>query len=244
MLVAVAAPGVAQTNAPLTVLASVAVKGAFEQLGPLFEKTAARRVVMQYDSGAAITRRVAAGEAFDVVITSAAGVDDFVKTGAVAADAHAIVGTAVASLAYKDGMPKPDISTPEALRAVVLGAKTISFSDPAAGGASSVYFAGVLDRLGIADAIKQKATLTKPGDGAGPVGSGQAEIGVAQSSEIALVPGVDGVPIFPSDPKSKSIYAAGVSSKSTQPDAARAFLRFLLSPEGAAIRKAKGLGAG
>jgi molybdate transport system substrate-binding protein len=92
--------------------------------------------------------------------------------------------------------------------------------------------------------VMQKATLTKIGEGALPAANGQTEYAIAQSSEIALQPGLDGVPIFPADPKSKSVFAAAVSSKSAQPDVARAFIRFVLSPDGTTVRKAKGLGAG
>jgi molybdate transport system substrate-binding protein len=88
----------------------------------------------------------------------------------------------------------------------------------------------------------QKATLTKVGEGAMPVGTGQAQFAVAQTSEYAVIPGLDGVPIFPSDPKSTSKLAAAVSAKSAQPDAARAFVRFMLSPDGTAVRTAMGLG--
>jgi len=243
-LAAAAIPGFAQTNAPIVVLGSVAVRGALDKLGPMFEKTSGRKVVIQYDSAAALASRAATGEGYDVVVTSVSAVDGFVKTGAVAADTEAVVGTAVASLVYKHGTPKPDISSPDALKAVLLAAKSISFSDPAAGGASSVYFAGVAQRLGISDAVMQKATLTKVGEGAIPVGTGQTQYAVAQSSEYAVIPGLDGVPIFPADPKSTSKFAAAVSTKSAQPDAARAFVIFMRSPDGTAVRNAMGLGGG
>jgi molybdate transport system substrate-binding protein len=238
----IATPAIAQTTAPIVVVGSVAVKGALDKLGPSFEKATGRKVVLQYDSAAALASRAATGEGYDVVITSAASVDGFAKSGAVAADSEAVVGSAIASLVYKHGSPKPDISTPDALKAVMLAAKSISFSDPAAGGASSVYFAGVVQRLGISDIVMQKATLTKVGEGALPVATGQTQYAVAQSSEYAVIPGLDGVPIFPSDPKSTSNFAAAVSMKSAQPDGARAFVRFMVSPEGTAIRKAMGLG--
>lgn len=237
----IAAPGFAQANAPITVLAAVAVKGALDEIGPLFERSTGRRLDVVYDSPASFTRRFAEGEVFDVVIAGAAAVDGWTKTGVLAAGSETTVGSSVASLAYKHGMPVPDISTPDALKTLVLNAKSISYSDPALGGASTVYFLGILQRLGISDAVQQKATLTKPGEGAVPVGSGQTEIGIALSSEIAMVPGVDGVPLFPADPRSTLIEVAAVSTKSTQPDGARAFIQFLLSPDGTAIRKAKGL---
>ena len=234
-LAAAAIPGFAQTDAPIVVLGSVAVRGALDKLGPMFEKTSGRKVVIQYDSAAALASRAATGEGYDVVVTSVGAVDGFVKTGAVAADTEAVVGTAVASLVYKHGTPKPDISSPDALKAVLLAAKSISFSDPAAGGAQ---------RLGISDAVMQKATLTKVGEGAIPVGTGQTQYAVAQSSEYAVIPGLDGVPIFPADPKSTSKFAAAVSTKSAQPDAARAFVIFMRSPDGTAVRNAMGLGGG
>ena len=241
ILGSLATPAAAQSPVPLTIVTTAAVKGALSQLGPMFEKASGRTVTIEYDSAPEIARRLGAGDGVDVVLAGSTVVNAFVKSGALIADSEVAAGTAVASLAYKDGTPKPDISTPEALKAVILASKSISFSDPAAGGSSSVYFAGVIGRLGITDAVMQKATLTKIGEGAGPAGAGQTQYAVAQSSEIALIPGLDGVPILPADPKSKSSFAAAVASKSTQPDLGRAFLRFLLSPDGTAVRIAKGL---
>jgi molybdate transport system substrate-binding protein len=241
LFVSLVTPAAAQTNAPIVVEGTVAVKGVLDKVAPLFEKATGRKVVLQYDSAAALTTKAASGEGYDVVITSAGAVDGFAKSGAVLADSEAVIGSAVASLVYKHGTPTPQIATPEALKAVLLAAKSISFSDPAAGGASSVYFAGVVQRLGISDAVMQKATLTKVGEGAVPASTGQTQYAVAQSSEYAVIPGLDGVPIFPSDPKSTSNFAAAVSAKSAQPDGARAFVRFLVSPDGTAVRKAMGL---
>jgi molybdate transport system substrate-binding protein len=243
ILATLATPVMAQPSAPLTIVAAVAVKGALDQLGPMFETSSGHKVTIEYDAPADIAGRISSG-GVDVVLGSAAGVDAMVKSGAVIADSEAPVGIAVASLAFKRGTPRPDIATPEALKAFVLGAKSISFSDPAGGGGSSVYFAGVIQRLGVADAVMEKATLTKIGEGALPAASGQTEFAVAQSSEIALQPGLDGVPILPADPKSKSTFDAAVPAKSAQPDVARAFIRFMLSPAGTAVRKAKGLDAG
>jgi molybdate transport system substrate-binding protein len=127
------------------------------------------------------------------------------------------------------------------MKAVILKANKISLSDPADGGASSVYFVSVIRRIGLYDDFQRKAIRTKAGEGIFPVSDGTAEIGVAQASEIALAPGVEGVPIFPSDPKSKSSYVAGVSSKSKEIDASRAFIKFMLSPAAVEIRKSKGL---
>jgi molybdate transport system substrate-binding protein len=200
--------------------------------------------VVQYDPSSVVARKIEAGEVFDVVITGAQPLDGLIKRGIAAPDVAAVVGVNAASLAYRHGSPKPDIATADALKALLLGAQVISFSDPAAGGGSSNYFVGVLRQIGIADEILRKAILTRPGEGAVPVADGRADFGAAQTSEIVRVGGVQGVPIFPSDPKSQSTYAAGVSAKCGAPEAARALVQFLQSTEALVIRKAKGLARG
>jgi molybdate transport system substrate-binding protein len=232
-------PSSAQTNATLRIIAAVPVKAALDAIVPLFEKASGHDVGIEYGAGD-IPTKIAAGEAFDVVILGTAAMDALVKGGFVLPDSQAMFGTAVFELAYRSSTSRPDISTPDALKAVLLNAKTISYSDPAAGGPSSVYFAGLIEQLGLRENVQRKAILTKPGQGAFPVGDGRADIGVAQSSEIASAPGVEGVPLAPSDPKAKSRMAAGISSKSTETDAARAFIRFMLAPDATAIRKSKG----
>jgi molybdate transport system substrate-binding protein len=244
LLAALGSPLSAQSAAPLTVVTIGPVRGALDQLGPLFEKASGHKVTLDYVTPPELARRVGAGAGVDVVLAGVAAVDAFVKSGVLSAESEAPVGTAVASVAFKRGTPRPEIATPETLKSFLLGVKSISFSDPAGGGASSVYFAGVIQRLGITDAVMQKATLTKIGEGAIPTAHGQTDCAVAESSEIALQPGLDGVPIFPADPKSKLSFAAAVATSSAQPEVARAFIRFLLSPDGTALRMAKGLGAG
>ncbi len=147
---------------------------------------------MHYDPAAIVGRKTAAGEAFDVAIAGDKALEKLVEQGIVLAGSTAIFGVNGASLAYRRGAAKPDIATPDALKAVILNAKTISFSDPAGGGSSSNYFAGIIQQLGLTDEVQRKAILTEPGKGAFPVGEGKAEIGVAQTSEIAMAPGVGG----------------------------------------------------
>lgn len=240
-LLALLVSGTSVPAAQLKVISSGAYRSALEVIIPLFETASAHKIVAQYDSAAMVARKIEEGEAFDLAITSSGALERLVKNGIVSEFGHAVVGGNTASLVYRRGSPRPAIATPDELKAALLGAKTISFSNPAGGGSSSNYFAGIIRELGIAEEVRRKAILTKSGQGAFPVGDGRAELGVAQTSEIAMVPNVEGVPIFPSDPKSKSRYAAGVSSKSMEAEAARAFIRFMLSPEASAIRRAKGL---
>ncbi len=213
------------SSAELKVMSSGAYRAALEELVPAFEKASGNKLVVHYHPAAIVGRKIAAGEAFDVAIAGDKALEGLVEQG----------------IAYRRGAAKPDIATPDALKAVILNAKTISFSDPAGGGSSSNYFVGIIQQLGLTDEVQRKAILTEPGKGAFPVGEGKAEIGVAQTSEIAMAPGVEGVAIFPADPNSKSTYAAGVSAKSSETAAARDFVKFMLSPDAMAIRKSKGL---
>ena len=238
ILIVSTVPGLA---ASLKVLSPGAYKAAIEDIVPLFEKVTGHKIVLQYDPSAVIAQKVEAGEEFDVTITSPAALEGFAKRGVILASPIAVVGVNSVLLAYKPGRQKPDISTPDALKAVLLKANAISYSDPAAGGGSSNYFMSVIQQLGIVEEIEKKAIITKPAEGTFPVGDGRADLGVSQTSEVAMVSGVEAVPLNPTDPKSSSSYAAGISSKSREVDASRAFIDFILSPEGLTIRHAKGL---
>jgi molybdate transport system substrate-binding protein len=120
-------------------------------------------------------------------------------------------------------------------------ARAISYSDPALGGGSANFFARLIEDLGVGDALRAKAVLTMPGEAGYPVGDGRAEYGVAQASELALVSGIDCVPLFPDAPKSRSVYAVGVSEASPNVAAARAFVAFLTSYEAKSVLNSKWL---
>ena len=227
--------------AELRVLASVAMKSALDTLIPGYEKASGNTIVVAYGAGAGQIKQITGGAVFDVTIVPASAIDGLVQQGVLQPAPRAVVGVTVASLAYRDGTPKPEITTPEALKAVLISARSISLSDPALGGASSNYFMKVVEKLGVGAAIKDKLILTKPGEGAAPVGSGAAEFAAALSSEIAAVPGVSGVAIFPADISGTTTLAIALSSKAAQPEAGRGFVDFLQTPAAVAVRRAKGL---
>ncbi len=238
--------GIVSTQAParaadLKVVCFATVKAAFDELAPLYEKTRGGHIVLQYESSVNQKTKLEGGEPFDVAIGYGRLMTSLEEKDLVLKDSVAPVSSLWAVMAYRRGEPAPGVATMDALKATVLKAKSISFSDPAAGGTSSIYFASLVKTLGVENEVKAKAIITKPGQGAFPVGEGKAEIGVAQSSEAALVAGVDSVRLFPSDPKSQSSFSMAVSSKTSQPEAARAFQKFLTSPEAVAVLKSKGI---
>ena len=225
----------------LRVISTAAMKGALVELAPAFERVFGARLVIEFASTSLARERIDGGEPFDVVIVSTQLIAHCAARRADAfGERRAFVGSTFASLAYRSGSPAPDVSSAVALTRALLDAASISYSDPAAGGASSTYFAALLDRLGVAEPVGRKAVLTRPGDGAVPVGAGRTALGVAQASEAAMVPGVSCVALSPSDPNSRSSYGAAVSGVSRQACAALAFLEFLGSASARALLETKG----
>jgi molybdate transport system substrate-binding protein len=146
------------------------------------------------------------------------------------------------AMVVKKGAAKPDISTSDAFKKTLLAAKSIAYSNPAHGGASGVYFAKLLERMGIADQMKDKTKFPPPsGNAANLVVSGEAELAIQQESEVMAVAGVDMVGPLPGDLNNITVYAAGVGSRTKQADAAKALIKFLHTPEATAVFKARGL---
>ncbi len=237
-----AASGQVRAN-EIKVIASTAMKSSFDELVPIFEQRTGHRVILPYYSSADGRRRIKEGEAFDVTITDLEAFHALVKEGVAVLDPVSIVGINAVELAYPAAGPKPDVSTPDKLKAMLLAAKSVSYSNPALGGGSSVYFQSVLAQLGIAEIVRAKEVLAPSGQGAVPVAQGQAEIGIAQASEIVSLKSLASVPIMTDDPKSRSVYGIGISAKSQQSEAARAFVQFLKSPESVDALKRNGLSA-
>jgi molybdate transport system substrate-binding protein len=152
-----------------------------------------------------------------------------------------IAGTPV-SVVARAGAPKPDISSVDALKRTLLPAKSIVYADPAKGGASGVYFAGVLNRLKIADQMKDKTILVPGPQAAEVVAKGDAELGIAQASEIVPVAGSLFVGPLPGELASTTMFTAGIGAVSKSPEADKALVKFLTGPESTARLETKGFG--
>jgi molybdate transport system substrate-binding protein len=221
-------------------MSTVALTPALGELVPTYE-SGGNKLVLVYSTIADLKRRIEAGETADVMILSRPALDDLQTQGKVAQGSIVNVGRSYVAVGVHAGAPKPDIGTAEKLKAALLATKSISYADPAKGGASGVYFAKVLDRLGIADQMKSKTVLV-PGAEAGQlVARGEVEMGVAQASEIASVPGAEVVGPLPGDLNSAIVFAVGIGSTSKDPAAAKSLIELLTGPAGAAVLKSKGL---
>jgi len=169
-------------------------------------------------------------EAADVLILTAEAIDDLAREGIIVAGTRIDIARVGVGVAVKQGAPRPDISTPEALRQTLLAATSLVCADPAKGATSGVHFAEVLQRLGIAEAVKAKTLLWPEGFPAKAVATGQAALCVHQISGIVPVAGVTLVGPLPRELQKVTTYSAGLATQSEQPAAARAFLAFLARP--------------
>jgi molybdate transport system substrate-binding protein len=223
----------------------VLTAGAFKQvllaLLPDFERTSGHKVVVENDTVGALTKRIEGGETFDLAILTPAAVDALTSKGKFVPGSRANLARVGIGVVVKEGAPKPDIGSLAAFRQALLAAKSVAYIDPAAGGSSGIYVAGLLDKLGIAGEVKPKAKLIPGGAVAEHVARGEAELGIHQISEILPVKGVTLVGPLPSDIQNYTVYAAALGAQAKEGDAAKALLKALSGPAAAEVLKSKGM---
>jgi molybdate transport system substrate-binding protein len=240
VLMAAGAPRGA-AGAEIKVLTAGAFKQVLLALVPDFERTSGHKLTVENDTVGALTKRIAGGEAFDLAVLTPKAVDDLAKEGKFAAGSRANLARVGVGVVVKDGTPKPDISSVAAFKQALLAAKSVAYIDPAAGGSSGIYVAGLLDKLGIAAEVKPKAKLIPGGAVAEHVAKGEAELGIHQISEILPVKGVTLVGPLPAEIQNYTVYAAGVGAHAKESDAAKALLKALSGPAAAEVLKSKGM---
>jgi len=238
----VAAGSAVAGAAEIKVLSTVALKAALdEELLPQLARSAESKVTIKYDAAAALKKQIDGGESFDVAILVPGLIDDLIKQGKIEPASRTNLAKTGVAIAIRAGAAKPDISTADAFKRTLLGAKSIAYGDPAFGGASSVYFAALLQRLGIAEEMKAKTKLTASGEGAKAVATGEAELGIGQVSEIVPVRGAELLGPFPAELQVITTFTAGVAANAKDAAAARSLVKFLTTPAAAQILKARGL---
>ena len=227
------APIAPASAAEITFFCTNALKSVMEELAPQFEKASGHKLTIVYGSSAPLKARIEKGDAFDLASISGSALDDLIKQGKLATRTE--IASSGMGVAIRKGAPKPDLSSAEAFKRTVLNVKSIAFSQD---GVSAVYLKGVFERMGIAEEVKAK---TNHGRGAEMVAQGKAELGITQISEILPVEGVEVAGPLPPGVQQITAFPAAISTSAKQPDAARALLKFLGSPEAAKVMKSKGL---
>jgi len=224
--------------AEIKVLASNGVRAALEELAPAFERETGNKLVIEFGLAAVLKRQIEGGAAFDLAILTSAGIDDLAKQGKVAGASRASIARSGVGIGIKRGAARPDIGTADALKRTLLEAKSIAWAKE---GASGVYFAGLLERMGIAEQMKPKAVLAPSGAEVGKlVASGEVQFGVILVNELMAVPGVEVLGPLPPELQSYTVFHAGVASGSKNAQGAQALIKFLTTPSAGAVFKAKG----
>lgn len=219
----------------IKVMASAAFREAYLELVPQFERASRHTVETLWVPSVQMMSRLKSGEPVDLVILSAASLDELMKAGIIATRydlAKSGVGVAV-----RAGAPKPDISSGEALKRAVLAAKSIVYST----GPSGIYLAGLFERMGIAEQVNSKLKKVQGEPAGASVARGEAEIGFQQVSELLPVPGIDFVGPLPPDVQQITTFSAGLHVGAKEPDAAKALVKFLTAPAAAPVIRKKGM---
>jgi molybdate transport system substrate-binding protein len=227
--------------AEIKILTAGAFKPIVLALAPAFERESGHKLTIDNDTAGGLLRRIGGGEAFDVAVLTPAAVKELTEKGKIAAGSAANLARTSVGVAVKEGAPKPDIATVAAFKATLLAAGKVAYIDPAAGGSSGIYFAKLLETMGIADQVKAKAVLVPGGLVAEKLVTGEADLAIHQISEILAVKGATFVGPLPREIQNYTVYTGGLGAATGQPEAAKALLAFLASDAAKRVLAEKGM---
>ena len=222
----------------IKVLSSLATREAYLELVPQFERSSGHKVTTTWAGTTDIMKRMAAGEIYDLVVSSSKSLDDLIKQGEIVAGSPVVLAKCGIGIAVKAGARRPDVGSPEAFKQAVLAAKTVGYST----GPSGVYLAGLFERMGISEAVKAKTRQVPSGMTVGPIiASGEAEIGFQQVSELAHGDGIDYIGPLPAPLQNITVFSAGIPTGAPQPAAAKMLVAFLTTSAAGSVMKKHGL---
>src|SRR6185312_4684121 len=222
----------------LKLLSSMATRELLNELVSRYGRTSGEAVISEAAGGVDVARRVRAGEAVDVVVLSSTAIDSLIAAGSLLPDSRIDLVKSGVSIAVRAGAARPDVSSAEAVRRAVSGARTLSYST----GPSGVYLEKLFERWGILEEIRSRIVVPPPGI---PVGSlianGTVELGFQQLSELMTLPGIEVLGPLPPDIQTITLFSGGISSGCSNPPKARCLLDFLASSEAAQSKQRHGM---
>jgi molybdate transport system substrate-binding protein len=245
-LSAVLSAGVASA-AEVRVMISAGFFDVYAELGPVFERATGHRLVTirgpsTGDSSEAIPKRLARGESADVVLLEDKSADDLGNSGFVRAESKVVLALVQTGMAVRAGTYRPDISSVDLFRKALLSAKSVAYSDS---GSGKFIVETLLPRLGIADQVMPKSRKVRGPPSGEPVAAvvarGESEIGLQDVSEMIHVPGITYIGPIPAELDRNSSYAGAITSKAKEPEAAKALIKLLASPDAEPIIVKTGL---
>lgn len=220
------------------VLSSVGIKAVIDVLAPQFERATKHKVAVTFDLASVLKTRIEGGAPFDVAILTAPLVDELISTGRIAAASRTEVARVGLGLMIRAGAPKPDVSTVEAFRTTLVGAKSITY---VTSGASGVAFLSTIDKMGIADAVTSKAKPAATGDQVNAnVLNGASDYAVLPISEILPVRGAEVGGVFPSAVQTYVVMTAGTNA-TARTTVGREFIAYLMQAPNSAVVREKGM---
>ncbi len=224
--------------ATLRLLSTLAVMGGMRDLCAAWEADGGMAVESDFSPTVALLERLRGGEVADIAILTAQGIDDLIGEGVMRPNSRTDIARSFVGIAVKAGAPKPEIHTVDAFKAALLAARSVCYSRI---GASGIYFAGLIERLGIAEAVNARATVASTGFTAERLVSGEADLAVQQISELMVVPGIEVIGGLPNEVQTVAVFSAGLLTASPQAEAAAMFARFLASAEAVPVLRRTGL---
>jgi molybdate transport system substrate-binding protein len=238
LAVLISGTGVPADAAEIKLLSIPGIRAAFDQLAPQFERESGHGVAVRYEIYAGLKKEIESGD-FDVAIFSKSAIEEMAKQGRVVAGSTVDIARTSIGVAVRKGDPKPDIGNEEAFKRTLLGAKSITYTKESSTG---VYVAGLLDRLGLTEAIKGKLTLQPGGAMTTPaVARGEAELAIVLISDILATPGVDLVGPLPESIQNYVVQTVALATTAKQPAASNDLIKFLSAPAARAVFKSTGL---
>ena len=211
----------------ISIISSMATKQLLAELVAEFQKTSAQQVSVESVGGVDAARRVQAGEAFDVVILAANAIDQLIDAGKIVPGSRVDLVRSGVSIAVRAGAPRHDIGSEDAVMQTVLNARSLSYST----GPSGAHLVKLFERWGIAATLQSRIVQAPPGV---PVGSlvakGEVELGFQQLSELIHLSGIDVLGPLPPAIQIITTFSAGLAMTSTQAEAVRKLLDFMVSP--------------
>jgi molybdate transport system substrate-binding protein len=218
---------------------SIPLRGPLEEIRSEFERTTRHKLLIKYGPSAELQQQIDAGEEFDVIVSLPGQIDDLIKQGKVALGTRVDVARAGLGVAVRKGAPKPDITSTDAFKSVLLNADSIAY---AAKGPSGIHLISLIERLGIA--AQTTAKLKPMGAGSlvvAPVAKGEVDIGVVAIPFILAEPGVELVGPLPLELQHYVVNSAGIGTAAKDVNAVKAFIRFLSDPGPVRALRASGL---
>ena len=219
-------------------LSTLALAGAVRALAEKYQDMSGARIDADFAPTVRVLERLKEGETADVLILTDEGLAGLISTGSVAADSRVDLARSWVGLAVKAGEPHPDISTEASLRATLLNARSVAYSRL---GASGIFFAQLIARMGIEKEIKARATISPMGFTAERIVAGVADVAIQQLSELKQVKGVEIVGSLPHHLQTPAVFCAGRMTGSKQVAASDLLLKFLASPDATPALIASGL---